>query len=77
MAVLLIGSAFFSGCTHEYVMKMSNGTRITSANRPQLDKNTGQYVYKDARGGKHYISQARVLEIEPASDEKDSKPIKK
>jgi hypothetical protein len=60
-------------------MKMSNGSKIVSAGRPILDKGKGSYVYKDARGDKHYVSQARVVEIEPAGDaaQEDFKPKKK
>jgi hypothetical protein len=54
-----------TGCAHQYVMKMSNGSTLVSANKPEL-KN-GVYVYKDAKGDKHYVSQGRVIEITPAS----------
>ena len=54
-----------TGCAHEYVMKLSNGSKIVSANKPKLEN--GAYVYKDARGDKHYVSQGRVIEIAPAS----------
>jgi hypothetical protein len=53
------------GCSHQYVMKMSNGSKIVSASKPKLEN--GAYMYKDARGEKHYVSQGRVIEIAPAS----------
>ena len=60
-----------SGCTHQYVMKMSNGTKVTTVGKPKLEK--GFYVYKDAHGDKHAMAQGRVIEIEPASMEQDEK----
>jgi|GraSoiStandDraft_4_1057263.scaffolds.fasta_scaffold574132_2 hypothetical protein len=54
-----------AGCSHQYVMKMSNGSKVVSASRPKLEN--GVYVYKDARGDKHSVSQGRVIEIAPAS----------
>src|SRR6185436_7601521 len=54
-----------SGCARSYVMKMQNGTRITTSNKPKLDK--GYYVFKDSGGRKVQIPAGRVREIEPAS----------
>ena len=64
---LLVCLAFLSlcGCSHQYVIKLSNGTRITSVGKPKLDK--GYYVYKDAHGDKHSVAQGRVVEIANAS----------
>ena len=78
-AIILLGIAGLTGCSHQYVMKMSNGSKIVAAGRPKLVQEKGQYVYKDARGDKHYVSQARVIEIEPASDaaQEEPKPKKK
>jgi hypothetical protein len=77
--VLLVGAASLTGCSHQYVMKMSNGSKIVTAGRPTLEKDKGSYAYKDAHGEKHYVSQARVVEIEPASDaaKEEPKPKKK
>jgi hypothetical protein len=67
---LLAAVIVLCGCSHSYVMKMTNNTRIVSASKPKL-KN-GVYVYKDAKGNEHFISQGRISEIEPLSmaDEK-------
>jgi hypothetical protein len=59
------------GCAHQYVVTMTNGTRITTSSKPKLQK--GSYVYKDARGQPVYIPAGRVRVIEPASMAKDEK----
>jgi hypothetical protein len=53
------------GCSNQYVIKLSNGTQITTVGKPKLDK--GYYVYKDAHGDKHSVAQGRVVEIANAS----------
>jgi Bacterial protein of unknown function (DUF903) len=64
--LLLISLAVLTGCARQYVMKLSNGTRITTASKPKLKH--GYYTYKDAAGNEaRPIPQGRVLEIEPAS----------
>ena len=59
------------GCAHEYVMKLSNGTRIVTPNKPKLEH--GMYVFKDAQGQVNSIPQTRVLEIGPADMEEEKK----
>jgi hypothetical protein len=63
--VLGVSLLMLCGCAHEYVMKLSNGTRIVTPKKPKLQN--GNYYYKDARGGLYSVPQTRVLEIEPAS----------
>ena len=65
--LLLLGTVLLlvTGCSNNYVMRLTNGSNITSANKPKLQG--GYYVYKDVRGEKHSVSQARVVEIAPAS----------
>jgi len=66
MALLaLLGSLLLSGCSTSYVMKLSNGAQIQSANKPKLKGST--YYYKDAHGNTVTIPQSKVLEIEPTS----------
>jgi len=73
---LLAMASALAGCANSYMMRLSNGSKIISANKPKLQN--GYYMYKDARGEKHYISQARVFEIAPASmTENESGPPKK
>ena len=62
---LLAALLVVSGCASSYVIKLNNGNEVTSANKPQLKGN--YYIFKDAKGGDHYVSRGRVLEIEPAS----------
>jgi hypothetical protein len=59
------------GCARSYVMKMQNGTRLTTSNKPKLDR--GYYVFKDSSGRKMQIPAGRVREIEPASDAAEEK----
>ena len=65
----------FSGCSHQYVMKMTNNTKIVTASKPKLQN--GVYVYKDAKGNQHSISQSRISEIEPLSMSSDEQKTKK
>jgi hypothetical protein len=59
------------GCAHQYVVTLNNGTKITAASKPKLQK--GMYIYKDARGQPVYLPAGRVREISPASMDKDEK----
>jgi hypothetical protein len=70
---LLIGLMALTGCAHHYVMKLSNGSQITTATKPKLKD--GSYYFKDAKGEEHYVPEARVREIAPASmAEREDKP---
>ncbi len=61
------------GCTHRYVMKLSNGMQITTASKPK--PKGAYYSFKDAKGQEVLIPQSRVREIEPASMAKEEKPM--
>ncbi|HTL57364.1 MAG TPA: YgdI/YgdR family lipoprotein [Candidatus Limnocylindrales bacterium] len=65
ISVLCLGLFFLCGCSTQYVMKLSNGMKVTTANKPKLKGAT--YYFKDATGQINTIPQSRVLEIEPAS----------
>jgi hypothetical protein len=69
--LLLLCLAALTGCARQYVMKLSNGTRVTTASKPKLKQ--GYYTFKDAAGNQNKISQNRVLEIEPASMAEEEK----
>jgi hypothetical protein len=71
---LLAGLLVLSGCANHYVIKLTNGTEITSASKPKLEGVV--YHFKDAKGGDHVISRGRVLEIEPASSARAEKKPK-
>ena len=59
------------GCANQYVMKLTNGAEITSANKPKLKG--AVYYYKGPNGETQAIPQSRVLEVEPASMAKEDK----
>jgi hypothetical protein len=69
--LLMLG---LSGCAHQYVMKLTNGMEITSANKPKLKGS--HYIYKGPHGEPQAVAQSRVLEIEPASMAKDEHKFK-
>jgi len=71
LLLFLAGCLAFTGCARRYVVRMTNGARITAAGKPKLEK--GFYVFKDTRGNEMYVSQGRVLEIAPASRSRDEK----
>jgi len=75
LLLLVTAAITLSGCSHQYVMKMTNSSKIVTANKPKL-KN-GMYVYKDAKGNEHAISQGRIAEIEPLSMALDEEKPKK
>lgn len=62
---LALGLGLLCGCSHPYVMKLSNGHQITTPSKPKLKD--GAYHYKDAAGQDHIVPQGRVNEIEPVS----------
>jgi len=69
--LLLLGALTWTGCSHSYVMTLTNGNRITTTGKPKLDK--GTYYYKDASGREGTISAGRVRELSPASMTKEEK----
>ena len=74
---LLIGLIALTGCAHHYVMRLKNGTEITTASKPKLKE--GIYSFKDAKGEEHFVAAGRVREVAPASvaaRENKAKPLK-
>ncbi len=57
------------GCSHTYVITLTNGTKLVTASKPHLQN--GRYVFKDAKGAPSYVAEGRVREIAPASMVKD------
>jgi hypothetical protein len=53
-----------TGCSHQYVIRTSGGVRITTSNKPKLER--GYYVFKDAKGNQQRVQAGHVVEIAPA-----------
>ncbi|MGA2658888.1 MAG: YgdI/YgdR family lipoprotein [Verrucomicrobiota bacterium] len=62
---LLLSLVLLCGCARYYVVKLSNGTRVTAVGKPKLKG--AHYEYKDASGKVQRVPEGRVTEIEPAS----------
>ncbi len=71
---LLLLAASLCGCAHQYSMKLTNGVRITSPNKPKLKGS--YYYYKGPHGEEQSIPQSRVMEIEPTSMAKEESKFK-
>ena len=74
---LLIGLVALTGCAHHYVLRLTNGSEVTTSSKPRLKE--GIYYFKDAKGEEHFVPQARVREVAPASiatRENKPQPIK-
>jgi hypothetical protein len=72
MVLPLILCAFaLCGCARHYVIRLSSGAELITANKPKL-KGT-YYLFKDATGRENRIPQSRVQEILPASMAKKEK----
>ena len=70
---LVLGLIALTGCAHHYVMKLSNGTEITTASKPKLKD--GVYYFKDAKGDEHSMTAGRVREGAPSAvAERENKP---
>lgn len=63
--VLTLCALGLCGCSHNYVMRLNNGLRITTASKPKLKD--GAFYYKDGLGRVNSIPAGRVREIAPAS----------
>jgi hypothetical protein len=62
LAALLL----LTGCSHGYILTMSNGERVRTASKPRLVN--GFYYFKDAGGHEaRPVFSASVSEIAPAS----------
>ncbi len=63
--LLFIGLGVLTGCAHSYVLRLTNGSQITTASKPHLKD--GAYCFKDAKGRQQAVMAASVSEIAPAS----------
>ena len=71
--LLLLGLSALTGCSHTYVVTLTNGSQIYTASKPRRERNS--YVYKDAKGRDCFIPAGRVREIAPASMVREEKPM--
>ena len=70
---LLIGLIALTGCANHYVMRLNNGSEITTATKPRLKD--GTYHFKDAKGEEQLVPAFAVREVAPASmAERENKP---
>ena len=62
----LVGLLLLTGCSHDYVMTLSNGGRVRTSSKPRLVN--GFYYFKDASGHEgRPVFSGSVREISPAS----------
>jgi hypothetical protein len=61
---LAFAALLTTGCSHQYVVRMTNGSRITTSSKPKLDR--GYYTFKDAKGNQQRVQAGRIKEIAPA-----------
>jgi len=67
----LVGLLLLTGCSHDYILTLDNGTRIRTSSKPRLVE--GLYYFKDASGrDARPVSTVRVREIAPASMASDN-----
>ena len=74
MLALLLSLMALSGCTHRYVMKLTNGMEVTTSGKPKLKG--AYFYYKGPHGVVETVPQSRVLEVEPASIAKEEHQFK-
>jgi hypothetical protein len=60
-------ACLLAGCATRYDITLNNGRKITGVSHPVLDKETGDYRFKDAAGNRLSIKATRVIEIAPHS----------
>jgi hypothetical protein len=65
VAPLLLSLVLLSGCARYYVVRMTNGTKITAIGKPKLKG--AHWEFTDYSRRKRQIPEGRVAEIEPAS----------
>jgi len=62
---LMISLIALSGCAQQYVVTLTNGTKVTTASKPKLQG--GYYHFKNAVGGDAAVPEGRVREIAAGS----------
>ena len=64
-AVLLLALTTCCGCAQRYKVTLHNHQEYTTSSRPQFDKATQTYRFKDSSGRPMVLPGFRVKEIEP------------
>jgi hypothetical protein len=62
---VLVGLLALTGCASHYVLKLNNGSTVTTATKPHLQE--GSWRFKDAKGEEQFVPAGSVREIGPAS----------
>ena len=63
--ILLVLASWLTGCHTRYDVWLNNGSRITGVTKPVLDKTTGVYRFKDAKGQEQSVKAMKVIQIAP------------
>jgi hypothetical protein len=77
---LVIGLIALTGCAHRYVIRLDNGTEITTASKPVLKE--GTYSFKDAKGEEQFVGlggrkgeQSQAVQVGTAQETKVVLPL--
>jgi hypothetical protein len=71
---LLVSQAVLCGCTHHYLMKLSNGDQTISFSKPKLQGTN--YHFTGGNGVAYVIPNSRVVKIRTISAiEEEKKPL--
>ena len=65
VVLLALLIAITVGCANRYKITLTNGNTITTRSKPKLDKESGAYRFKNAKGERDSIPGFRIKEIEP------------
>lgn len=49
-----------NGCSTEYIITTTDGQMLTTADKPELDEDTGMIEFEDSEGRKQQIPQNQV-----------------
>lgn len=61
---------FLSGCSHQYLIKLSNGDQILSSTKPKIHGTN--YLFTDDSRVHYVIPRSRVAKIRPVKVEKEA-----
>ena len=52
-----------TGCASEYIITTTDGQMLTTADKPELDEDTGMIEFEDSEGRKQHIPQSQVKQM--------------